>query len=47
MKVLKSKSFRDPDDITEFVNKNSINREDMFAITRSENWYTVFYYAEE
>ena len=47
MKILKSESFRDENDLTKFVNKNKIMREDILTITVERMFYFLFYYAEE
>ena len=45
MKILKVEKFTIYKQVVEFVAKNNIQREDIFAITETTMNYTLFYYA--
>jgi hypothetical protein len=47
MKILKSKGFQLPGELTKFVAENNIAREDILSITGSAFGLAIFYYAEE
>ena len=36
----------DASSVAEFVNKNNIERADIFAIVTNDNYYTIFYYGD-
>ena len=45
MKFLKSRTFNDVDELTDFVNENRISK--IQQITEDSNCYTLFYWEEE
>jgi hypothetical protein len=48
MIILKSKSYRSPDDLVMFININKIRREDILTVASHGPTaeYTVFFYAD-
>jgi hypothetical protein len=46
MKILKSKSFRDPENLVQFVNEEKIAKEDILNITTKDAGHSIFYYGE-
>ena len=46
MKVLKLKSFRDPENLVQFVNEEKIAKEDILNVTSGDPGHFIFYYGE-